>query len=139
MIAVKVEVVFNNIESSGQDLTKDLDRVVKETAENIEKRSREYMESSPATGRIYKKPGGGEHQASAPYEPPAIYEGDLIASSYTKKLGESDYEVGFKDPKAPWLEFGTPRMLPRPFFRPAISLERQEFYRKIEEAFVRKR
>jgi hypothetical protein len=135
MIKVKVTVEYNRIADVGEELIQSLDTIVEETAKGVENRANRLMETSPATGLTYKKPDGTDHHASAPYEPPAVYEGELIASSYTKRLGTADYEVGYRDPKAPWLEFGTPRMLPRPFFRPALHMEKIKFYKRVSEAF----
>ena len=72
------------------------------------------------SGRMY-----GEHQASAPGEPPAIDTGALVnsiiselqettATSATAAAGTNmDYGAA--------LEYGTPRVAARPFMRPAID------------------
>lgn len=79
--------------------------------------------STPGTGRLYRR-RRIVHRASAPGQPPAVDTGRL-RSSYTWKVGEDPQgayvEVGTSVRYAPWLEFGTRRMRPRPHVRPAIN------------------
>lgn len=63
------------------------------------------------------------HTASAPGKPPAVDTG-LLRSSYTFQVGSAVagayVDVGTSIKYAPFLEFGTVRMKPRPHLRPAI-------------------
>jgi HK97 gp10 family phage protein len=75
--------------------------------------------SPPKTGRVYRR-GGVEHQASAPGEAPASDTGRLAGSITTEYFpdqlrGRVTARTGY----AAYLEFGTQRMEPRPFMRPA--------------------
>jgi len=57
---------------------------------------------------------------STPGSPPKSMTGDLVEGTvYNPPEGNKGAEIGFKSPAqhAHLLEFGTPRMLPRPFFR----------------------
>lgn len=57
---------------------------------------------------------------SAPGSPPHLKTGELKeGTTYNEPKGDQGGEIGFKRPAshAHLLEFGTPRMLPRPFFR----------------------
>lgn len=83
------------------------------------------MADDPKTGRVYTRPGGRKHQASAPGEAPAIDFKRLYPSigfdvEQTSKGWQS--VVGSRMPKAIWrmLEFGTQRIAPRPSARPAF-------------------
>jgi hypothetical protein len=76
----------------------------------------------PKTGRIYKR-GKIAHQASAPGEAPATDLGKLLGSIRGELANEPltanlvasvDYAIH--------LEFGTSKMAPRPFMRPAADL-----------------
>lgn len=81
--------------------------------------------STPGRGRVYRIPGQKTlHRASAPGDPPAVLFGRL-RSSYTWSSGSDSrgpyVEIGTNLEKAPFLEFGTRRMRPRPHFRPAVD------------------
>jgi hypothetical protein len=81
--------------------------------------------NAPKSGRESRRPGGDRYRASAPGEPPARRSGGLERS-----IGEPNVEksggflVGFLKIEAHfagYLERGTPRILPRPFARPAVE------------------
>lgn len=78
--------------------------------------------SGPKTGRIYRRLGGVEHQASAPGEPPASDTGTLA------QRGDVEFDanalrasVVFRTAYALPLELGTERMEPRPYLRPSLD------------------
>src|SRR3974390_2892724 len=92
------------------------------------------MLSSPHTGRVYNR----RHQASSPREPPAPDTGRLIGSITTpfdpvNLTGR--VVVGAK--YGLYLEFGTQRMQPRPFMRPALANMQGEITRVITEEIQR--
>lgn len=79
------------------------------------------IQSPPKTGRVYQR-RGVLHQASAPGEPPASDTGALVQMSGTRY--EPDQLTGvvtFHAAYAAALEFGTVRIEPRPFLRPALA------------------
>lgn len=93
--------------------------------------------STPGTGRVYVTffftdaagrvhPIGHRppHHASAPGSPPAVDTGRLRAS-YGHSVNHStlfdELSIGTGDEKAPWLEFGTSKMAPRPHLRPVMA------------------
>lgn len=69
---------------------------------------------------------GGHHYArlprrsSAPGESPQYQFGPLLRSVRTVKGTSAGHSVVVSDKTAPWMEFGTRHMAPRPFIRPAI-------------------
>ena len=75
------------------------------------------------TGRMYRRPGGGFYQASAPGEPPAIRSGELLRS-----IGQPTFpapnvgQIRIGAPYAGKLERGTVKVAARPFVRPAVKL-----------------
>lgn len=80
---------------------------------------------TPKTGRLYPRRGGKMHQASAPGEAPANDYGRLLNSIRT------DYDlttcvgtVTASTKYAAFLEYGTARMAPRPYMRPALANRR---------------
>lgn len=85
--------------------------------------------SKPGTGRIYatgyKTAPHDTHQASAPGDPPAVDTGRLRQSIVALKIEPGRWRVGTNLEYALYLEFGTRRIAPRPFMRPAADKERQ--------------
>lgn len=95
--------------------------------------------SQPGSGRVYRR-GTVLHRASAPGQPPAVDTGRLRAS-YTWRTGEDVQgpyvEIGTNVEYAPWLEYGTVKMRPRPHLRPAIEELRAEIRDLIAQGIVR--
>lgn len=71
-------------------------------------------------GQFAPKHGKGRHVASAPGEPPAVDFGNLRGSIAWEWVGQN-VRVGTNVIYGPWLEFGTARVLPRPFMRPSVE------------------
>ncbi len=73
--------------------------------------------SQPGTGRVY-----GNHQASAPGEPPAPDTGTLRASVHTELHPDGSASVIESGPQVIGLEYGAPErgLAPRPHFRVAL-------------------
>lgn len=84
------------------------------------------ISSPPKTGRIYRR-RGVVHQASAPGEPPATDTGRLVQSGRTEhNPTEISGTVNWSTLYAAFLEFGTSKMAPRPYARPALANKREE-------------
>lgn len=106
-------------------LRRELIEAAVEGAELIRAKANKAIMSPPKTGVVYYRKGK-PHQASAPGEAPANWTGKLIKSSRVvrdwKTLSASaqwraDYSLH--------LEYGTEKMEPRPFIRPAtIALKK---------------
>lgn len=72
-------------------------------------------------GKIYERKGI-QHTASAPGNPPNSDSGALVSNITVEKI-KGGYDVGSRK-GAPWglfLEFGTVKMLPRPWLTPAYE------------------
>ena len=93
--------------------------------------------SGSRSGRIYKVPGTQkEYVASSPGEPPAVMTGALRQSIKGGIEKEGKTVVGFvgsEEKYGAMLEFGTSRMLPRPWLRHSFEKSAD----KIKEIFVR--
>lgn len=79
--------------------------------------------SEPASGETYYRGVNNdiEHVASAPGQPPAVDTGRLRASiDSVRPSGEPRVLIGTPFDYAAYMEFGTKRIKPRPFFRPAV-------------------
>jgi hypothetical protein len=75
---------------------------------------------------------------SAPGSPPKSMSGDLVEGLTANPPEQGkDAELGFKKPaeNAHLLEFGTPRMLPRPFFRTGFEEAQLPAQQAMEQAF----
>jgi HK97 gp10 family phage protein len=110
-------------------------RGVVRATEAVRNEAIRLMLDSEHTGHIY---GRRRHQASAPGEPPAPDTGRLIGSittTYDQKNLTGKVVVGAQ--YGLYLEFGTQRMEPRPFLRPALANMQGEITRVITEEIQR--
>lgn len=89
-------------------------QLVRETAERITDRVVASMEAST--------PG-----PSSPGEAPAIVSGELAGSYQWKQTGADEAVVYSDAEHAPYLEYGTTKMAPRPHLTPAVESERERF------------
>lgn len=84
--------------------------------------------NTPGTGRVYRRYAPKRtHQASRPGDPPASDTGTL-RSSVTVTPTERGFRVGTTQEYAPYLEFGTARIAPRPAWRPALERLKSLFH-----------
>lgn len=82
----------------------------------------------PKSGRVYRVSRTGKpHQASAPGESPAILTGFLQNSVLTTFPTAREGIIAIGAAYAPYLEYGTVRMKPRPYIAPAIKETIAEF------------
>ncbi len=123
---IRLVVKMNNFPKLAAEVRQKADAVCDVTANNIGREGVRLIESGPKTGRLYKR-GKKVHQASAPGEAPASDIGNLAASEYAKRIRQAFWHVGFTAEYGLALEFGTPRILPRPFLRPAVEKYRAAF------------
>lgn len=90
----------------------------------IEGEIRRIIQSSPASGRVYKR-GNVLHRASAPGEPPAIDTATLLNSISSEVTSQKPRRaVAITGPNTEYaapLELGTSRMAARPYMRPAAD------------------
>lgn len=92
-------------------------------ATRVKDRAHERIISGPKTGRIYVKPDGRIHRASAPGESPANDYGDLAKSGKTGSDGKFKKYVLFGTDHGSKMEFGdyASGVAPRPYLRPAAE------------------
>jgi len=94
---------------------------------------------APGTGKLYRRGPGqnlsAEHTASAPDEAPATDTGRLVKSITWRKDG-NDFLVGstIRVPNyAFYLEFGTRDMGERPFLRPALAANLNQYRERLKK------
>ena len=138
MSANETEIVleYTHFGEIGASMAREIDEVCESTALDIQARAQMAIMNPPKSGRIYRR-GNVAHQASAPDEAPATDTGALVNSAYTKKLADADYETGFTVEYAAALEFGTPKIEPRPYLRPAVEAVRKAFIAAIKRIVER--
>jgi len=88
------------------------------------------------TGRIYTR-GNVSHQASAPGQAPASDTGNLMGSVAVDFEGELTAYVGTHVVYGKHLEFGTSRMLPRPWLLPSFEKAKIGVSAKLKEDIER--
>jgi len=118
---------FNRFAEIAAKLPREVGDIVEQTALGIEAAVKAGM-AEGKSGRMY-----GAHRASAPGEMPAIDTGVLAASIETERESATSYVVSTNQDYAPFLEFGTSRMAPRPFLGPAASEAEPEFVSELSD------
>ena len=106
MIKMTVEVKLNRIKSTGEQLKTKFNDFLFFLAEH----GKEDIKDNYTT----------DHIPSSPGEPPAVRTGRLKESTTAEQ--HKDYatiDIGAE--YAEWLEFGTSKIAPRPFVRPAVQ------------------
>lgn len=116
----------SNINQLTIQMRRKAEKLVKDTAFNIQSRMRDSM-AEPKSGTRR-----GRHVASAPGESPAVDTSFLTNSIQFESAGLQAV-VGTNADYAEVLEFGGVHIAPRPFFDPAFENEKPVFERALRE------
>jgi HK97 gp10 family phage protein len=115
-------------------------RAVSATAQKIRADAIKDIQRGRKTGIVYERAAGNNlsqvHRASAPGESPATDTGALVSSIKAWEKGLTA-EIGTEIKYGAALEFGTQRIKPRPFMRPALESNRDFFARQLQAAMDR--
>ena len=115
---------------------KHLKQLVQRATTTVEGTAKESIMSG-GTGRTYQKYNPRrQHTASAKGEPPATDTGFLVSNitSSVKQQGTSVVgQIVASAPYAPYLEFGTSTIDPRPFMQPALERNRPKIKRMFKK------
>lgn len=110
---------------------KELADVVRGTAQNIRTHAIKSIQRGTKSGIEYQKYSPRrKHRASAAGEAPATDTGRL-ANSIQADIQGKQATVYTTLEYAPWLEFGTQKIEPRPFMVPAMEKERPKFEQRL--------
>ena len=126
------EQVIKNLQKYGNDKDKKVQEVIDLTAQLVRTDAIKSMQSSPASGRSYKR-RSILHTASSSPNPPRVDQGDLV-KSIKALVGRLEAFVGTNQKYGPHLEFGTQNMEPRPWLFPAFERQRRNFVNRLREA-----
>ena len=115
----------------GINADKELAAIVHGTAQNVRTHAIKSIQRGTKSGITYEKIDPRRtHRASAPGEAPATDTGRLASSIQADIEGKSA-TVFTNVEYAPWLEFGTRTIEPRPFMFPALEKERPAWNRRL--------
>lgn len=116
----------------GINADKELADIVRGTAQNVRTHAIRSIQRGTKSGITYEKIDPKRtHRASAPGEAPATDTGRLANSIQADIEGKSA-TVFTNLEYAPWLEFGTRTIEPRPFMFPALEKERPAWNRRLD-------
>lgn len=132
MADIEVELSYTIFSQLGEQMVREIDNACETTAWRVVTAAKISIMNPPKSGRVYQR-GKRAHQASAPGEAPATDVGNLVNSALLFKTNTADWLINWNAEYAAALEYGTPRILPRPFLRPAMEGERMRFYADIAD------
>jgi HK97 gp10 family phage protein len=137
-LKIKIQNLDETLKKFGKlkdELKEPFREVVKGGAQLIRGEAIKSIQTGAKSGIVYEKYNPRRtHKSSAPGQPPASDTGNLVRNIRVKQKDKDNVEVQSNAPYSAFLEFGTSKMLPRPFLFPAF--EKSKF--KITEAVSNK-
>jgi HK97 gp10 family phage protein len=127
-----IDKVMDKLESQVSDYYK---IIISYAVNEVRNQSILGIQSTPKTGKSYKR-GGKSHTASSAGNPPAIDSGTLVNSiKYEYDMAKDIFrgEVSAATEYAADLEFGTVNMAARPFMQPALEKSRTKILNKAKQ------
>ena len=113
-------------------LPADIDKAARQTSLAVQRHAVKSIMRGNPRGRQYKR-GTKIHTASAAGQAPASDTGRLAGSILPPRRIARGYEVGTNLDYGRYLEFGTTRILERPWLRPALDIERPKFIDRVRK------
>jgi len=137
MATIKIqglEPTLKNLRLLQNGLDKELTSVLRGGGQLIRGEAIRSIQSGPKSGRTYEKYNPRRtHKASAPGQAPASDTGNLVSQIMSVADGK-DTLVESRAEYSKFLEFGTSKMLPRPFLFPAS----EKSTKKIVQVLIQK-
>lgn len=122
MIRYRYRVIYNRVPRIAAELHPLAARIVRKTALDLEAGIKASLQGQ-GHGEWY-----GNHQASAPGDPPAIDTGALANSVQAYPITPTHWRVAVNADYGVYLEYGTVHMEPRPFVEPQVDEIEPVFY-----------
>ena len=131
--SVEIQANLNKISSAAKQL---ISHAVFKGVADVEKEAKLSIQRGGKSGIVYQRYSPKRtHRSSAPGEPPASDTGYLVNNIKRKmdmdKLGG---EVRSRANYSKYLEYGTSKMMPRPFMFPALEKHRGKIKTRINRA-----
>ena len=125
-----------------KNLEKDLEQPFREVilggAQLIRGEAIKSIQTGPKSGRIYEKYNPRRtHQASAPGQAPASDTGNLVSQIIVRPKNPDEVAVESNALYSIFLEFGTSKMLARPFLFPATERSRPKIIQAVFNRVVK--
>ena len=137
MTTIKIkglEPTLKNLKLLQNGLDKELTNVLRGGGQLIRGEAIRSIQSGPKSGRTYQKYNPRRtHKASAPGQAPASDTGNLVSQIMSVADGKNTL-VESRAEYSKFLEFGTSKMLPRPFLFPAS----EKSTKKIVQVLIQK-
>ena len=127
-----LEQTLRKFKALDKDLKEPFREVVKGGAQFIRGEAIKSIQTGPKSGRLYEKYNPRRtHRASAPGQPPASDTGNLVRNIKVNQKNKDVAEVQSNAPYSAFLEFGTSKMLPRPFLFPAFEKSKNKIVQAV--------
>lgn len=128
---VRIELQDNRLKKLTGEMHAKAMRTCEKYAHAIEGQAKALMDE-PKHGEVYRR-GGKVHIASKEGEAPAVDTGNLKNSFRVWRHGADAWAVGPSAEYGAPLEFGTVRIAPRPFLKPAVEQFAKPFFEELNE------
>lgn len=130
--------VMNQLGRLSKDMEQPFREVVQGGAQLIRGDAIKDIQTGSKTGKVYEKYNPRRtHRASAPGESPASDTGNLVRNIRVKQNTPDEVFVESNAPYSSYLEFGTSKMLPRPFLFPAYERNRDKITKAVFNRILR--
>lgn len=130
-----IKEALKSLKALEKDLQEPFREVIKGGAQLIRGEAIKSIQTGPKSGRTYEKYNPRRtHRASAPGQAPASDTGNLVSQIQVKSTNPDEVTVESGANYSKFLEFGTSKILPRPFLFPATERSRP----KIQQAVFNK-
>ena len=129
-ISIKIKNIneaLKKFDTLKKDLQEPFREVIQGGAQLIRGEAIKDIQTGVKSGRIYEKYNPRRtHRASAPGQSPASDTGNLVRNIAVKMESRDQVAVVSSAPYSQFLEFGTSKMLPRPFLFPATQRSKKK-------------
>lgn len=126
--------VMSQLGRLNQDLEVPFQEVVKGGGQLIRAEAVKSIQSGAKSGIVYQKYNPRrQHRASAPGQAPASDTGNLVSKIRVKQKDKNTTQVESGADYSAYLEYGTSKMLPRPFLFPAFEKSRGKIAKAVFE------
>ena len=130
--------VMSSLKNLEQDLEKPFREVIVGGAQLIRAEAIKSIQSGPKSGRVYEKYNPRRtHKASAPGQAPASDTGNLVRNIVVKQENPDLVKVESNAIYSSFLEFGTSKMLARPFLFAATERSRKKIAQAVFNRVVK--